>query len=366
MKKPKIIILGGSFNPPTVAHGRLLTAAVNELDAEMGIFVPSSNEYVKNKMSKSDDPTFLLSEETRREMLTAMTAEDPRLRVETVEYGKKTNESGTKWRTIDTLNLLAEKYTDHEIYFLAGGDKLDVLPRWDRITQFLENYRIIVVKRDGDEPEKEIQSNEFLSSRRDRFYIMTAPDGLDGISSSAIRSGISSDQPETVKPMCHPRVWELLCEAVGLTKGEICGFFEEYRFLSNFYEAPVTYGGLTYQSNEAAFQAQKCLTEEEMRRFTALSPSSAKSLGRRVKLRPDWEAVKIGIMEEIVRAKFTQNGELAIKLINTGERELIEGNTWHDTFWGVDMKTRKGKNHLGQILMKIRAELNTQVFGDGQ
>jgi len=362
-KTKKIVILGGSFNPPTVAHGRLLLAAVNALDAEQGIFVPSSYEYVKNKMAKSPDPSFVLSEELRLEMLTAMAESDPRLLVETVEYGKKTNSSGTKWRTVDTLNLLAKKYPCHEIYFLVGGDKLNILPRWDRITEFLANYRIVVVKRDGDEPEREIEKNEFLSARRDRFHIITAPDGIDGISSSAIREAISTDTAASVKKLCHPRVWELLCEAVGLTEGEICGFFDEYRFLSNFYEAPVTYRGLTYQNNEAAFQAQKCLTEEEKRRFTALSPSKAKSLGRRVALRPDWEKVKLGIMEEILRAKFTQNEHLAIRLINTGNKILIEGNTWRDTFWGVDIKTRKGENRLGQLLMKIRAELSSNVFG---
>ena len=361
--RKKIVILGGSFNPPTLAHYRLLLGAVEELDAERGIFVPSSHEYVKNKISKSGDPTFLLSEYHRMRMLSAMAEDSPRLTVDTVEYGKKTNPLGTKWRTIDTLNALAEKYPDHELYFLAGGDKVDVFPRWDRITEFLEFYRIIVVKRDGYDPARDIENDKFLAPYRDRFYVMTSPDGIEGISSSAVREGISSDAPETVLEMLHPRVRGLLTDAVGLTKGEICGFFDEYRFLSNFYEAPVTYGGLTYQSNEAAFQAQKCQSDEEKRRFTALSPSSAKSLGRRVKLRPDWETVKVGIMEEIVRAKFTQNRDLGIKLINTGERELIEGNTWRDLFWGVDLATRKGRNHLGQILMKIRDEINEDVIG---
>jgi ribA/ribD-fused uncharacterized protein len=193
---------------------------------------------------------------------------------------------------------------------------------------------------------------------------MTAPDGLEGISSSAIRAAISTGNSDSVRESCHPAVWKLLLETVERKQREICGFFEEYRFLSNFYEVPVTYGGLTYQNNEAAFQAQKCQTEEEKRGFTALTPSKAKYWGRRVDLRPDWEEVKVGIMEEIVRAKFTQNETLAVRLINTGDRELIEGNTWRDTFWGVSMKTRKGQNHLGRILMKVRAELNASVYSE--
>ena len=132
---------------------------------------------------------------------------------------------------------------------------------------------------------------------------------------------------------------------------------EPYRFLSNFYEAAVTYGGLTYKNNEAAFQAQKCMTEEEKRPFTGYGPGKSKGAGRRVKLRPDWETVKTGIMEEIVRAKFTQHPELAARLLATGERMLAEGNTWGDTCWGVDARTGEGENRLGKILMKIREEL---------
>ena len=64
-------------------------------------------------------------------------------------------------------------------------------------------------------------------------------------------------------------------------------------------------------------------------------------------------------MEDIVRAKFTQNQELKQQLIGTGDAYLEEGNTWHDTCWGVDLKTGEGQNHLGKILMKVRQELKT-------
>ncbi len=134
-------------------------------------------------------------------------------------------------------------------------------------------------------------------------------------------------------------------------------FQGEYRFLSNFWAAPVMYGGIVYQNNEAAFQAQKCLDDEEKRRFSNMEPAQAKREGRRVKLRPDWETVKVGLMYEIVKAKFTQNPELGQLLLHTGDAALYEGNHWHDCFWGVSLKTGRGKNHLGQILMKVREEL---------
>lgn len=134
------------------------------------------------------------------------------------------------------------------------------------------------------------------------------------------------------------------------------GVISEFRgdafFLSNFFEAPVIYMGITFGSNEAAFQAAKC--PARMAEFAGLSPKEAKHLGRRVKLRPDWEEVKYQVMYEICLAKFWQNPKLRALLLATGSAELVEGNTWGDRVWGVC--NGAGENHLGKTLMRIRAE----------
>lgn len=130
-------------------------------------------------------------------------------------------------------------------------------------------------------------------------------------------------------------------------------FDGNYSFLSNFYEAPLVYKGLRYLNSESAYQGQKDPSRAE--EFVDLKAMGSKHLGRKVTIRDDWDSVKLDIMYEIVLAKFTQNPELLDKLKATGDAILIEGNYWHDTFWGVCEE--KGKNHLGKILMKIRAEL---------
>lgn len=136
----------------------------------------------------------------------------------------------------------------------------------------------------------------------------------------------------------------------------IDNFQGEYRFLSNFWNHPVTYENATYPNNEAAFQAAKCAHPAQKKMFeTMYNPGEAKRAGRRVQLRPDWEDVKVDIMTEIVRAKFAPGTDLAKKLLDTGDAELVEGNTWNDRFWGVCRGT--GRNELGKILMKIRKEL---------
>ena len=142
----------------------------------------------------------------------------------------------------------------------------------------------------------------------------------------------------------------------------IISFRGEYGFLSNMHSVPVEWDGRTYQNSEAAFQSAKALDAKERDTFCGLNGVTAKRQGKKVLLRLDWEEVKDGIMEEVVRAKFTQNPELAKKLVETGEAQLMEGNNWHDTYWGVDSKTLEGENHLGVILMKIRAELSQGDF----
>ena len=127
-------------------------------------------------------------------------------------------------------------------------------------------------------------------------------------------------------------------------------FKGKYFFLSNFYNREVTYNGFTFKNNEAAFQSMKC--PERIAEFINLNPSEAKRLGRRVKLRTDWEDIKDNIMYEICMAKFTQNQDLQKRLLETGNAYLIEGNTWGDIYWG--MSNNFGENKLGIILMKIR------------
>lgn len=135
-------------------------------------------------------------------------------------------------------------------------------------------------------------------------------------------------------------------------------FSGEYEFLSNMYPCKVTYGGITYKCSESAYQAQKC--PELAARFSDLNGYVAKKMGRQVNIRPDWEQVKLRIMATIVFQKFNQNKELAEKLILTGDAELIEGNYWGDTYWGIcTNKTydNAGENYLGKILMFTRTIL---------
>ena len=146
----------------------------------------------------------------------------------------------------------------------------------------------------------------------------------------------------------------------------INSFSDEYQFLSNFYNAEVVHEGITYRNSEAAFQAAKTKDFRLRREFSELNPSQAKLKGRHINLRPDWGQVKDNIMYEIVKDKFTRNPDLRSLLMKTNTAILIEGNWWHDNYWGdchcEKCLNKEGKNTLGKILMRVRDELRIEAF----
>ncbi len=132
----------------------------------------------------------------------------------------------------------------------------------------------------------------------------------------------------------------------------ILQFIGKYHFLSNFYISPAAYDGMVFPSSEAAYQAAKTLDIDKRRAFLNATPSQAKRMGRKVKIREDWDSIKIHVMRTIVMDKFQRSPDLLKCLLETGDQEIVEGNYWGDKFWGVC--DGEGENHLGKILMKIR------------
>lgn len=136
----------------------------------------------------------------------------------------------------------------------------------------------------------------------------------------------------------------------------IQSFKGQFKFLSNFYQIPILIDNITFPSVENAFQAYKCESKTDRNQFINISSSDAKRLGRKIKLRHDWDSIKDDIMLKLVRIKF-RDSYLKQLLIKTGQQELIEGNYWNDTYWGVCKNV--GLNKLGKLLMQVRLEINS-------
>jgi ribA/ribD-fused uncharacterized protein len=137
---------------------------------------------------------------------------------------------------------------------------------------------------------------------------------------------------------------------------DITTFQGEHRFLSNFYPAVVVLDGTRYPTVENAFQAAKTETPLERLPFVVVKPGEAKRLGRKLKLRRGWDLQRVDVMHNLLRQKFG-SGALRLKLLQTGDRRLVEGNTWHDNYWGSCVCCGPGNNWLGRLLETVRDEL---------
>ena len=134
-------------------------------------------------------------------------------------------------------------------------------------------------------------------------------------------------------------------------------FNGEHWFLSNFYPAEVNLSVMLFPTVEHAYQAAKTNSIAMRQHIATLpTPGQAKRMGRKVRIRDDWERVKLLIMLNLLRQKFEDN-ILAIALKGTHPLALVEGNYWGDKFWGVDLEDGVGKNYLGKMLMQVRKEI---------
>lgn len=130
-------------------------------------------------------------------------------------------------------------------------------------------------------------------------------------------------------------------------------FQGEYRWLSNFAKVEVYWDNKKFPSVENAYQAAKnddikwhelCQTQDEF---------FIKKASRGINIRPDWNIIKESVMFDLLNQKYNQEPYLT-KLLDTNNLYIQEGNTWGDKFWGFCLKTNKGENRLGKMIMEIR------------
>lgn len=135
----------------------------------------------------------------------------------------------------------------------------------------------------------------------------------------------------------------------------IVNFFRgEFFYLSNFSDYSFTdNNGRRWKTVEHYYQSEKTNDpKEKLLIQNAKTPEIAKKLGRKVKLKKEWDNIKVDVMRNALKFKFNQNKDIRDKLIGTDGYYLIEGNDWNDTFWGE--VNGKGLNVLGKLLMELR------------
>lgn len=349
-RKQRIVVLGGSFNPPTIAHLHLMEAAMEAAGAEKGIFIPVGEAYLKRKMRKSED-RIRLNEQLRMDMLRAMCEGRPELLISDLEI------QDHLIHTRQSMGILQEDYPSAQLYFIAGADKIPELRSMASGDNFFDRFHVVLFAREGVDAKELVRQDEKLSPFSSSFVYAKQPEGVKGVSSTAVRKLIANWEAEKSYPYLHRGVWEMIRY---LTPNdfppEIERFRGEYDFLSNNFLSPILYDGLTFSCAEAAFQAAKCELLSNKIRIAQSDGSRAKSIAARIEPRPGWEEEKLSVMEAVLRAKFSQAPELARKLVDTNNAILIYGNNKKDYYWGKDMYTDRGENHLGRLLMQLRLE----------
>lgn len=132
-------------------------------------------------------------------------------------------------------------------------------------------------------------------------------------------------------------------------------FNGEYDWLSNFVPVEIKYAGRTYPSVEHAYQSAKSTDEvwKNTCQDITIHAGAIKRMSKHVKIAKNWDAVKYKIMKKLIHEKFNVS-VFKDRLLATGEMYLEEGNRWGDKYWGVDIKTGVGFNHLGNLIVAKR------------
>jgi len=177
MKNNLIIIYGGSFNPPSLAHITLSQQLIRNLGAKELLFIPVGDHYNKNE---------LVAAYHRVNMLKLACRQDSRLSVNTVEI-----DTEKRLYTIETLDKLKKQYPENELCFVMGTDNLRDITNWKDWERLISEYKIIVMDRGEDALWKVLDDIPILNSYRNS--IIQIPGLLQSeISSTMIRNNIKA------------------------------------------------------------------------------------------------------------------------------------------------------------------------------
>ena len=173
----RIVVFGGSFNPPLNSHFSLAEQIVNEYEeVDKVLFVPVNNYY--NKPG-------LLGNEHRYNMLKLVVDKNPNFGISRVEL-----DSSRPLFTIETMELLSKEYPDYDMLFTIGSDNLKEIHTWEKAEELVTKYKILVLERDEDNMDEIITSNDFLIKHKDSF-IKVKNNVRSNLSSTFVRNKIN-------------------------------------------------------------------------------------------------------------------------------------------------------------------------------
>ena len=194
--KDRIVIFGGTFNPPTRAHLDIATEALYYLDAEKVLFVPVSDLYKKDDVEISYH---------RVNMLNLAIGNFRRLEIDFTEV-----DAVALTYTYETIEKIKSQYQDKELFLLIGADNLEDFKNWKNQRSIMENCSLLVVNRNNSSIDEIIESNEILTEFKDK--IIEAPIEEIEISSTEVRNRIASGKLEGLENLVDKEVIDYIIE----------------------------------------------------------------------------------------------------------------------------------------------------------
>lgn len=150
----KLVVLGGAFNPPTIAHFSVAEEIKNEIeDLEKVIFMPVSSNYVKQEMPVSNEHRF--------NMLQMICKNLDKCEVSRLEL-----DYDRVLTTIETLRILKDMYPNREIVFATGTDNLKEFDTWNNYLDILSEFKLLVFERENDNFEEIVKNTKYLQEYR--------------------------------------------------------------------------------------------------------------------------------------------------------------------------------------------------------
>lgn len=183
--RPKIGLLGGSFNPIHKAHIKLALSALEQLPLQHVELLPAGQPWQKDNLS--------VSAEHRLQMLKIAVEGHPQILFNTMEIER----DGPTY-TIDTVNQLDDGV---DYYWLMGTDQLQNFPTWNGWQEIMQKLTLVVAKR-PDYP-SEIPQEMLTAQVPGKEIIQIDFDEVD-ISSTEVRQRLANNQD--VSDYVHPEV----------------------------------------------------------------------------------------------------------------------------------------------------------------
>ncbi len=157
--KNKIVIFGGSFNPPLNSHFSIAQQVLNDCEeVEKIVFVPVNLIYSKKG---------LIANEDRMEMLRLVIEKNDGFSLSDIDM-----HSDHSLYMIEILKAMQEEYPDKEICFLVGSDNYKELSHWRNAEELLSTYPVFVMERGKDEAKQIMEQDEILKRYQNNLIVL--------------------------------------------------------------------------------------------------------------------------------------------------------------------------------------------------